>query len=646
MNRRNTPEFARAIRAAFESLEISQAEFRRRGGPTDTTLRKIMDDQELVGIAPRTLSMLDAGFGWPPGAAANVLSGGVPPAPQRSVPTAPTADPLGRSVREQAALANLADRVADPDVLFELALKSGQISPEDYEKVRATFDEFTIGQLPTVFPLLSREGQLQVAQLAVRLRQHELLHRMLTGQDEQPEPGAAADSTASGLTLDQANAEIEQLRAEIEPSTNNAFLRRLAAAKALESAREALDVIEREASREESQQFADTAGIDPYFVEEWTTRLSVTNDAVQRIAQAAATEDGIDSRGLNKALSRIDDLLHAGHELAQEVRDKDIHATAPQLRDLPPVLAVGSDYLSGLDDFLTAFDVPEALDYTKRVVGARRAEIKHVQDEFAEAHRVLYECGLTSEPPSSSSSEGTESAAGAAKPEWLEAFDARMDAVFQRSASIHPFVDLQDDLVELRRAFATTIYISATQTAYVAAVKQLLVRQLDRLRLLPQRPDVTPEQLEQATRQIHWIDRAELLANDPAAHRLVAVDDQLDGYLRRVDELAPGAGLCAELSSRRAQIPDRESPAGMAAYLTLAEEVLQRAVAQLDARRESEEAAALIVEIEDFVAHNFTRARVGVGSSDEAESAAAGLREHRERLREVQDGDHGAEQPG
>lgn len=202
------------------------------------------------------------------------------------------------------------------------------------------------------------------------------------------------------------------LHGDADPASS-AFLQRLETAKELDSLRQALDDAERASSRESAERFADTAGIAPHFVEEWTTRLSLTNDAVQRIAQVVTADDGADrlDDGLHNALWRIDELLRAGHDLAREIRDKDLHATSQQLEGIPPILRVGWGYLGALDGFLSQFSFPEAFEYTGRMVGGHRYEIELLQASFARAHQVLRDCGLTSEPPLSDSSDEPESAA-------------------------------------------------------------------------------------------------------------------------------------------------------------------------------------------------------------------------------------------
>lgn len=74
---KNNERFAHIVTEAFSALGVTQAEFNRLGGPSDTTLRKIMDG-EPVGISARTLNGLDTAFSWSPGSAARTLAGGEP----------------------------------------------------------------------------------------------------------------------------------------------------------------------------------------------------------------------------------------------------------------------------------------------------------------------------------------------------------------------------------------------------------------------------------------------------------------------------------------------------------------------------------------------------------------------------------------
>lgn len=74
MAQKNTEHFATVIRESFAMLGITQADFRAKGGPSDTTLRGIMSGKP-VSIRSQTLKSIDAGFGWPQGTAASILAG-------------------------------------------------------------------------------------------------------------------------------------------------------------------------------------------------------------------------------------------------------------------------------------------------------------------------------------------------------------------------------------------------------------------------------------------------------------------------------------------------------------------------------------------------------------------------------------------
>ncbi|ORA62164.1 hypothetical protein BST24_08455 [Mycobacteroides franklinii] len=65
------------VRETMSRLGLTQASVTERGGPSDTTLRKILDN-EPVGISPTTLKKIDDAFGWDPGSAAATLAGGTP----------------------------------------------------------------------------------------------------------------------------------------------------------------------------------------------------------------------------------------------------------------------------------------------------------------------------------------------------------------------------------------------------------------------------------------------------------------------------------------------------------------------------------------------------------------------------------------
>ncbi|MGU3650608.1 hypothetical protein [Mycolicibacterium sp. A43C] len=75
---KNNPRFASVVRDTMERLGFTQVDVDERGGPSDTTLRKVLDGKRTDSISVRTLKMLDAAFGWEPGSAARTLAGGEP----------------------------------------------------------------------------------------------------------------------------------------------------------------------------------------------------------------------------------------------------------------------------------------------------------------------------------------------------------------------------------------------------------------------------------------------------------------------------------------------------------------------------------------------------------------------------------------
>lgn len=118
---KNNERFASIVEEAFSALGVTQTEFSKRGGPSDTTLRKIIDG-EPVGISARTLKGLDIAFGWSPGSAARTLSGGDPtPNKEQMSPSRESSPPSDLFVTERA------------EKFLEKA-QSGDISPTPDEK--------------------------------------------------------------------------------------------------------------------------------------------------------------------------------------------------------------------------------------------------------------------------------------------------------------------------------------------------------------------------------------------------------------------------------------------------------------------------------------------------------------------------------
>lgn len=91
---KNNARFARIIGEAFDALGVTQDFFHDElGGPSDSTLRKIIEGKQ-VGISAQTLNAFDKAFAWTPGSAARTLAGGNPvsdPSGDESVTDTPTA---------------------------------------------------------------------------------------------------------------------------------------------------------------------------------------------------------------------------------------------------------------------------------------------------------------------------------------------------------------------------------------------------------------------------------------------------------------------------------------------------------------------------------------------------------------------------
>ncbi|MDF3284988.1 helix-turn-helix domain-containing protein [Gordonia sp. N1V] len=74
---KNTEHFANIVRDAVMQLGLTQSDVASRGGPSDTTLRRILAGDP-VGVSSTTLRKLDAALGWRAGSAAQALHGGQP----------------------------------------------------------------------------------------------------------------------------------------------------------------------------------------------------------------------------------------------------------------------------------------------------------------------------------------------------------------------------------------------------------------------------------------------------------------------------------------------------------------------------------------------------------------------------------------
>lgn len=75
---KNTPEFASLVRTEMARSGLTQADVQRLGGPSDTTLRKIID-ADPVGLSPSTLIKVDTALRWEQGSASRFLATGAEP---------------------------------------------------------------------------------------------------------------------------------------------------------------------------------------------------------------------------------------------------------------------------------------------------------------------------------------------------------------------------------------------------------------------------------------------------------------------------------------------------------------------------------------------------------------------------------------
>lgn len=150
---KNTPRFASIVEQAVSASGLTQAQLHQRGGPTDTTLRKIIK-AEPVGLSPTTLKKLETAFEWEEGSAARALAGG----------DAPNLDPAHRQEVHDAIAST------DPDVMMLLSeIISGQVDEDTREKAQQVFDEIAIRDFPALFGRLSRRGKVQVVRWAGRI---------------------------------------------------------------------------------------------------------------------------------------------------------------------------------------------------------------------------------------------------------------------------------------------------------------------------------------------------------------------------------------------------------------------------------------------------------------------------------------------
>jgi hypothetical protein len=126
----NSEYFSRHVRKRMAELGLTQAAIRERGGPSDTTLRKILEGAP-VGMTIATLSKLDHSLGWTKGSAARTLAGGDPvPKEGESV----VDDPVrGGDVRKLLDERGWSTR---QDSLYDVITAYGELDPETSPLVR------------------------------------------------------------------------------------------------------------------------------------------------------------------------------------------------------------------------------------------------------------------------------------------------------------------------------------------------------------------------------------------------------------------------------------------------------------------------------------------------------------------------------
>lgn len=172
---KNNERFAQIVGEAFAALGVTQLEFKERGGPSDTTLRKILDG-EPVGISTRTLAGLDRAFGWTPGSAARTLAGGTP------APMSKDAGLFLSKIRHprNSGMVNEAIDNGDQDLVaaIEEVLETGQASPAALAQFERLRDDANIRNFPQTYASLSREGQLKVAAYGHQVQREEFEQRL------------------------------------------------------------------------------------------------------------------------------------------------------------------------------------------------------------------------------------------------------------------------------------------------------------------------------------------------------------------------------------------------------------------------------------------------------------------------------------
>lgn len=149
---KNTPQFASRIREAVAASGLTQVQIMERGGPSDTTLRKIMEGEE-VGISAMTMRKLDAGLGWKPGSSVRVYQGGEP----TTLTPAAAQSAQSRSVLEAALEQSLR------------LMREGRSDEIPRGHLRDIANELTVERFISRLRLLPLATQAQVAQMSGRL---------------------------------------------------------------------------------------------------------------------------------------------------------------------------------------------------------------------------------------------------------------------------------------------------------------------------------------------------------------------------------------------------------------------------------------------------------------------------------------------
>lgn len=185
---KNNERFAQIVGEAFSALGVTQLEFQHRGGPSDTTLRKILD-ADPVGLSTRTLTGLDRAFGWTPGSAARTLAGGDP------TPMSREADAFLSKIRHPSLAGSVDTNDQGLVAALDEVLETGQTSPATRAQLERLRDETAIRNFPEAYASLSRDGKLKVAEYCYSIQREELYHRLGMG-------GAVGGAAQAGLPND------------------------------------------------------------------------------------------------------------------------------------------------------------------------------------------------------------------------------------------------------------------------------------------------------------------------------------------------------------------------------------------------------------------------------------------------------------